>query len=453
MLYIRSLLVAGLGFAAFVACSSTPGGSAIDTPEEAGATNADGGGSDVDAPLVTPPGQVSLRVEQARMTSSSALQLSVSVGVGLGGGALPLDPNFFSLKTDDGVLHSKPTSSAQSWWVDGTSPSSSAKLLPGESFKSWRLTFSDVNYGGATPTELIIKAPSGDVNKPILTASASVSLEKCSSCAAGKCTYLDRDPENCGECGTRQDPSGPATMTCKDGQFLCSTGLSACTTQPASQPSERWVTCVDLQSSNRHCGSCGRENRDPSRAVCQGGKIVCRSSGSTECNGLCVDLQTSQQNCGSCGNEVPSGARCTAGTPTCIYEWQSICGDKCVDLSNDANNCGACGVKIPQGTTCRDGNVACSYTDETVCSMACVKLKTDVKHCGTCGNACAAGASCLNGNCVITAQSPWRTGTSCRAVCRQAGLSCSGPSDAELASTAYSRNPKAGCEIHLENAP
>lgn len=451
MLYVRSLLVAGLSVSAFVACSSTPGGSPTETPEEAGTPRADGG-SDGEAPLVTPPGQVSIRVDQARMTSSSALQLSVTVGIGVGGGALPLDPNFFSLKTDDGVLHSKPTSSAQTWWVDGTSPSSTAKLLPGESFKNWRLTFSDVTYGGAAPTELIIKAPSGDVNKPILTATASVSLEKCSSCGAGKCTYLDRDPQNCGECGTRQDPSDPTKTMCKNGQFQCSTGLSSCTTQPASYPGERWVTCVDLQSSNVHCGSCGRANRDPSNAVCQGGQIVCRNSARTECNGLCVDLQTDLNNCGSCGNVVASRARCTAGTPTCIYSEQSICGDECVNLLYDNNNCGACGVQVPQGTTCSGGNLACAYTDETVCSMACVKLKTDVKNCGTCGKVCGSGASCLNGNCAITAQSPWRTGTSCRAVCRQAGLSCSGPSDVELASIAYARNSTADCDVDLANA-
>lgn len=389
MLHVRSLLVAGLGFAAFVACSSTPGGSPTETPDEAGTTRADGGDSDdadEDAPLVTPPGQVSIRVDQARMTSSSALQLSVTVGIGVGGGALPLDPNFFSLKTDDGVLHSKPTSSAQTWWVDGTSPLSTAKLLPGESFKNWRLTFSDVTYGGAAPTELIIKAPSGDVNKPILTATTSVSLEKCSSCDAGTCTYLDRDVENCGKCGMERDNLYGVTQptACVRGVFQCASALSLC---------------------------------------------VRGNEGAGQTLASCADLQTDRDNCGSCGSKIPYDTRCSSGKPVCADSSRSMCDGMCVNLASDNRHCGACGVRVPNGASCVNGTPVCNQRGDSLCSNSCVDLKDDRSNCGACGSVCASGKSCTSGVCAtpVTASSPWSTGGTCDDVCSSRGMTCAGP--------------------------
>jgi hypothetical protein len=47
--------------------------------------------------------------------------------------------------------------------------------------------------------------------------------------------------------------------------------------------------CVNLQTSERHCGSCG--NR-------------CRST-QTCCKGNCVNTQANERHCGSCGNRCP----------------------------------------------------------------------------------------------------------------------------------------------------
>jgi hypothetical protein len=101
---------------------------------------------------------------------------------------------------------------------------------------------------------------------------------------------------------------------CPEGQTLCG---------------ER---CVNLQRSERHCGSC--RNR-------------CRSN-QTCCKGRCVNLQRSERHCGSCRNRCAEGQECVHGS------CEPICGP-----TNCAGCCDSNGVCQP-GTE----NTACGINGE-----------------------------------------------------------------------------------------
>ncbi|MDH5638509.1 MAG: hypothetical protein OEZ04_08460 [Nitrospinota bacterium] len=74
--------------------------------------------------------------------------------------------------------------------------------------------------------------------------------------------------------------------------------------------------------------------------------IKCPSSQSL-CQDRCVDLQTNDYNCGSCGNACPTGESCWAGIcGNSCAAGRTLCNGVCVDVQTDAQNCGAC------GTTC-----------------------------------------------------------------------------------------------------
>ena len=374
-----------------VACSSEPSASPGSPRGEKRTSDGDAGGgtsSEHDAaPLPARAGGLSIRVEQARLTSSNSLQIAVTVSVGEGAPAVLLNPEYFSLKTDDGLLHTKPTYSATRWWIDGTSPAATSKLLPGQTLQSWRLTFDDVRYGGASPVQLYLKVPSGDVASPRLTASASITLEACRSCSDGTCTYLDRDDGNCGICGMK---AGWATDTapapvCVGGAFQCAANLRAC----------------------------------PSRT--------------DRMRSWCVDLQTSADHCGACDNSLTPGAQCMNGEVGCSDSRQVLCAGSCTNLLASRVHCGACGVSIPYDATCENGVPRCQSQSHTVCGNACVSLATNGAHCGACGNVCDAAARCKNAVCITekqTASPAWRDGNpaTCDELCAASGLLCFGPS-------------------------
>ncbi len=74
------------------------------------------------------------------------------------------------------------------------------------------------------------------------------------------------------------------------------------------------------------------------------------------CEGRCVDTQTDNTNCGTCGNPCdPSsvGTVCSAGVCQCPIP-QSVCGNKCVDTTKDNSNCGFCAHNC-QGNPCTAG--------------------------------------------------------------------------------------------------
>lgn len=124
--------------------------------------------------------------------------------------------------------------------------------------------------------------------------------------------------------------------------------------------------CVNLQTNERHCGSCS--NR-------------CRST-QTCCKGRCVNLQRNENHCGSCSNRCAEeqecvGGVCQGGCPS----GTTLCGGACV-----SNVC-------PQGqvfnnSSCQCG---CTYTAVALCGGTCVVdcPPDQTLNCSTCQ--CEAG--------------------------------------------------------------
>src|SRR5918997_3964241 len=96
--------------------------------------------------------------------------------------------------------------------------------------------------------------------------------------------------------------------------------------------------CVNLQTNERHCGSCS--NR-------------CRST-QTCCKGRCVNLQANERHCGSCFNRCPEGSECVGGVcQRGCPSGTTLCGGNCVSNvcpQGQFFNTSACECQCTQGT-------------------------------------------------------------------------------------------------------
>lgn len=91
--------------------------------------------------------------------------------------------------------------------------------------------------------------------------------------------------------------------------------------------------------------------------------------GATRCGDTCVDVQSSNEHCGACGRRCCSGLFCNRGRcgpwdcPAGIYLCPApqmpgvTCGFDltCIDLRNDSRNCGMCGNACATGLFCAEG--------------------------------------------------------------------------------------------------
>ena len=89
----------------------------------------------------------------------------------------------------------------------------------------------------------------------------------------------------------------------------CSEGSASC-----SDPTTGSGTCVDVASSNEHCGACGRpvgaaEACETAVATCKGTRCEDPATGEPEC----VDLSTDPSHCGACGATVGPYEECDSG--------------------------------------------------------------------------------------------------------------------------------------------
>ncbi|MEM3770791.1 MAG: hypothetical protein QXW80_00470, partial [Candidatus Micrarchaeia archaeon] len=182
-------------------------------------------------------------------------------------------------------------------------------------------------------------------------------------------------------------------------------------------------SCVDLNTSNSNCGSCG--NVCKSDEYCLNG--ICKPSSSCVLNSIQYIR---------CGNECcdltqwcdPITMKCTPKLP--LYENITQCGPFLTDLSSDQNNCGTCFNSCKAGESCINGRCSvletcgngrcgenetcsncpqdcgscietgCSGEYPTLCGDKCVNTLNDTANCGSCNNKCQADQICSGGNCI-----------------------------------------------------
>ncbi len=137
-------------------------------------------------------------------------------------------------------------------------------------------------------------------------------------------------------------------------------------------------------------------------ATCVGGQV--------ECDGACVDPNTSNKHCGGCGRACAQGGSCNEGRCD-AYAAQacqpgkappsfSICGPACVDTDFSRSNCGECGRKCLDGQSCSFGKCTedCNILQK-YCEGRCIDPERDADNCGRCGNVCPNGTRCSFGVC------------------------------------------------------
>jgi hypothetical protein len=338
-----ALLLAGLS-----ACGGDDK-SALDGGAEQQGDGGTGGDSSMPVHMDPPPevkaGELGLRVDQARRVRSSDGtwgQLEVAFSLANGAGSAPASLNFglFQVKTSAGLYVA--AYNASTYWVDGEPCNASISVAGGSSF-SCTLTIDLAD--DQIPIELYYRTANkiAGVGDDQREATAPFSVEACTECES-ECTYLDRDSDNCGACGSpinlRLDTNGQNVGSCLNGKPACPEGL-------------------------------------------------------TLCGELCSDL-TSGYNCGKCGARVYEGT-CNAGAPMCYPSDMPLttCGDEsCIDTTRTLAHCGGCNkdcsVKFP------DSNPSCEQVTEAA-GRAC-RLSTefdrstgDLKDGDTCQTLCKRG--------------------------------------------------------------
>ncbi|MBI2893202.1 MAG: S8 family serine peptidase [Deltaproteobacteria bacterium] len=198
-------------------------------------------------------------------------------------------------------------------------------------------------------------------------------------CCEGRCTDLDSDRENCGDCG-HACPFG-FDWSCCDG------------------------VCVDTTTDHDNCWTCGQACADDEQC----------------CNGQCSDVSADVVNCGQCGYHCPQTLP--------LRPWEEVdwtdpwpqpvpacCDSQCpADTpAYDEDNCGGCGIQCEEGQTCCAGSCVDALTDEENCGFChnqcaedegccggrCRDLLTDRQNCGECDNPCGLFESCAGGGCI-----------------------------------------------------
>jgi len=155
------------------------------------------------------------------------------------------------------------------------------------------------------------------------------------------------------------------------------------------------TTCVNLQSDNQNCGTCGKVCQ--SGSTCTAGSCAC-TGGFVSCGGGCV--QSNPQHCGTGCTACASGDVCDS-TGICSSTCSS--GTKCPDgtcggLTNAAD-CGTCGTACGSGSSCVNGSCSCTVAGQQLCGGSCIDTSSNASNCGSCSHACASGQTCSNGTC------------------------------------------------------
>ncbi len=184
----------------------------------------------------------------------------------------------------------------------------------------------------------------------------------------------------------RRGRSGRSRWATAAGSLLsASVTLGACSLWVDETLSRKPAEAASAGGSGGATASGGHGGATTTGGGGQGGSGDCELACPAEscCEGACVDLDTSEAHCGACGNTCAATQACCDGQ--CAGDSESPC---CGDLDCP-------GGKICSGNTCippcEGGLVACAGE--------CVNLQSSPEHCGACGNDCLAGRSCAGGAC------------------------------------------------------
>lgn len=192
---------------------------------------------------------------------------------------------------------------------------------------------------------------------------------------------------------------------------------------PSCAEGETWCMdgCVDLQSSEIHCGAC--DVPCASTQICQDGacRIVAGEGGIDNCplgwipcGQQCYNPLVSEAHCGDCGTVCPEGYTCMAGTccsPEGCPFGTIYCYGSCVDVMRSERHCGYCSnISCDSTESCVNG--VCTVIGEAggdcrsdwlVCGGTCTNPMNDPVNCGACGNVCPPDRECQEGRCVCSA--------------------------------------------------
>ena len=183
---------------------------------------------------------------------------------------------------------------------------------------------------------------------------------------------------------------GPIVINLGDAADAGSGGGSDSYTSPGNDTSQSQgsdsggTTKYDTGTGTHDTGMSGDDSED-----CAGSYVAC--------SGECVDLTTSDRHCGRCGNACPGGSSCRQGACKCSGG-ESLCSNTCVDTDTSDNHCGRCGKSCGSGMSCQSGTCKCSG-NKTSCGGKCVDTDSNNSHCGKCGNSCGSGSLCQSGSC------------------------------------------------------
>jgi hypothetical protein len=195
---------------------------------------------------------------------------------------------------------------------------------------------------------------------------------------------------------------GLATGTLSRGKAIRWMGGALLGAALASFPGVAWANdCRRLGRECRRDSQCCSRN-----CVRRGDDKVCGCpEGKTRCKYRCVNLQTNERHCGSCGNRCDEGEQCVRGecTPTCgangatCTEGTQCCSGNCVNAPT-----GTCACKT-YSSDCTKNSECCSgycnqfgICDQNVVECACQDgfMKPGLCTMAACGDTTALNQLC-----------------------------------------------------------
>jgi len=211
------------------------------------------------------------------------------------------------------------------------------------------------------------------------------------------------DPNNCGAPYVHcSNGIAQPVLPCVAGRCACAGNRAGC--------GSMFACIIDLDTDNRHCGSCDTICSADSR--CTGGRCVPCAEGYATCGradaARCsVDLTSDNVNCGGCDTACSADTRCVGGRCVPCPDGFGTCGrlgtERCSHRLDDFANCGACGRVCGDTERCVDGSCQACPAGLTLCSRStCLDLQSDPANCGACGRRCGLNETCTLGRCTET---------------------------------------------------